>query len=207
MIVNYYGLGCVKASVGNLTLAFNPPSKGSAVTLSKFGADGVLVSSRLPDYNEPDLVKYGDRDLFIADGPGEFEIQGIFVQGFPSKGPKDTQNTIYVLELDGMRICHLGALASTEIAPEVLENIGEIDVLFIPTYDNGVLSAGEAQKLATRLGPKVVVPLFYGGPKNDSLKDFLKEAGEEKVPELDKWTVKKKEIETNEGDVVVIKSF
>lgn len=207
MIVNYYGLGCVKASVGSLSFAFNPPSKKATIKFSKFGADAAIISARTPEYNGSDQVQYGDRELFIADGPGEYEIQGIFLQGFPSVGPKKTQNTIYVIELDGIRICHLGALSDPSISPDVLEKMGEIDVVFVPTYNDEVISSSEAHKLATRLNPKVIVPLFYGGDKKDTLKEFLKEAGEEKTEVLDKWTVKRKDIDTMEGDVIVVKSF
>jgi len=205
MIVTYHGFGCVKASVGQLVFAFNPPSKTSKMKFSGFGADAALVSVNLSDYNGSDRVAYGDKDPFVVEGPGEYEVEGVFVKGFPSEGPKGSLNTIYVLELDDIKICHLGALSNAELTPETLEAIGEVDVLFVPTYNGDVLSSSEAHKLATRLGVKAVVPLFQG--EKDMLSDFTKEAGEDKAKVLDKWTIKKKDLETMEGELVAIKSF
>lgn len=205
--MTYHGKGYIRASVGSFTIAFNPPSKDSNIKVPKAGADVALISAKLPDYDGAEQASHGEREPFVIDGPGEYEIQGVFIRGLSSSGPDGIINTIYVLILDDIHICHLGVLSSVELSPETIEAIGEVDVLFVPTYDEGTLSPAPAHKLATRLGSKVIVPLFYGDAKNDTLKQFLKEEGEENIEILDKWTVKRKDIEGNEGEIKVVKSF
>lgn len=205
MVLTYHGKGCVKASLGDRVFAWNPPSRDSDIKLPKAGADVALVSVDLPDYNGVEQVSHGERVPFVITGPGEYEVDGTFIQGIATRGPDEILNTVYVLELDGIRLCHLGALAE-DLSPEVIEQIGEVGIVFVPTYGEGLISPDKLHKLITRLSPKAVVPLFAGSGK-DSLKEFLKEEGEEGAKTLDKWTVKPKEIESMEGEIVVIKSF
>ena len=207
MIVTYHGKGCIKASVGERVFAFNPPSKDSSIKLTKSRADVALISVDLPDYNGIDQLAYGEHSPFVIDGPGEYELAGTFIQGVATKGADDIVNTVYIWELDDIKICHLGALADVNFSPETFEMIGEVDVLFVPTYAEGTLDAEEAHKLSTRIAPKVIIPLFHGEKGNDTSKAYLKEAGDDGAPILDKWTFKRKDIESKEGDIVVIKSF
>lgn len=207
MILTYHGKSFVKATLGNTTLAFSPIGKDSDMKGARFGADMALVSANHDDYNGADQVAYGDTQPFVIEGPGEYELAGTFIKGFSSKGPKGGINTIYKLEFDSMKLVHLGALSSADLDPHTLEALGEIDILFVPVYGGEVLTVGDAHKLATRLDPKVIVPLYYGGDKNDALAGYLKEAGEKNLEAVDKYTVKKKDIETFEGETIVIKSF
>ena len=75
------------------------------------------------------------------------------------------------------------------------------DVLFVPIGGEGTLGAAEAQKLAVKLEAKVVIPILY---TDKTLKQFLKEAGEENVKPVDKLTIKPRDIVDKEGDVVVL---
>jgi len=79
-----------------------------------------------------------------------------------------------------------------------------VDILFVPVGGDGVLGAAAAYKLAVSIGPKIIIPIHYGeiGSK-DALKAFLKEAGESPKSET-KLTLKKKDLEGKEADVVVL---
>jgi hypothetical protein len=52
--------------------------------------------------------------------------------------------------------------------------------------------------------PKHIIPSHFDSGKKDTLKQFLKEAGAENVSPVDKLTIKRKDIEGKEGDVVVL---
>ena len=88
---------------------------------------------------------------------------------------------------------------------ETKEAIDGVDILFVPIGGEGVLSSTDAYKLAVNLEPKIIIPMHYGdiGDKN-ALKTFFKEGGEETVAPIDKLTVKKKDLEGKEGDIVVL---
>jgi L-ascorbate metabolism protein UlaG (beta-lactamase superfamily) len=215
MVITHHGGQCFKVTFGDLTLVFDPISKGSTLPATRFGADIALVSRDHPDMNGIEEVTYGDKKPFAITGPGEYERQGIVIQGFLSKSkypasPKATQddnsyiNTIYSVELEDMTLVHLGALADTELSKEARENIDEIDVLFVPIGGNGVLSPAKAHELAVSLEPKIIIPMHWSGMgAQKSLEMFLKESGNGSE-EVDKLTLKKKDLIDRDGSIIVI---
>lgn len=207
MIITYLGGEFVKVQFGDTTIAFNPVSKDSSLKTSKFGADIVLSSLNHEDMNGVDQLSFGDKKPFVITGPGEYEVKGVFIKGLPgiSKyGGEDRINTIYTLSLEGMNICHLGAQVASELQKDTDEAIGEVDILFVPIGGDGVLDPAAAYKLAVSIEPKIIIPIHYGdiGDK-DALKKFLKEAGENPKAEP-KLTLKKKDLEGKEAEVVVL---
>lgn len=210
MIITYLGGEFVKVQFGDITLAFNPPSKDSKLKASRFGADVALVSLNHPDFNGVESVTHGERKPFVIQGPGEYEIKDVAVQGFPTESVLDGEkriNTVYMVTLEGMKLCFLGALASAELPADLKEELDEIDILFVPIGGEGVLTPAAAEKLAVALEPHLVIPIHFEGLGDKSaLKQFLKEAGEEKSAPQDKLTLKKKDLEGKEGEVVVLKA-
>ncbi|MDE2213371.1 MAG: MBL fold metallo-hydrolase [Patescibacteria group bacterium] len=203
MVITYHGGECFKISQGDLTLAFNPPSKDSAIKVSKFGADIVLSSLDNEDFNGIETASIGDKRPFPIMGPGEYEIKGISVRGFKSDtqyGKKKGVNTIYSLSLDGINLCFLGALDG-EVPQSAKQDLDDVDVLFAPIGGEGVLNYSSAYKLAVQLEPKLVIPMQYG---EKELKSFLKEAGAEATDPVEKLTLKKKDLEGKEGDITVL---
>lgn len=211
MVITYQGIESLKISLGDLTIAYNPVSKNSKFKSSNFGADITLVSLNHEDMNGVENTSRGEKDSFIIRGPGEYEVKDVFIKGFLSSskyGDKEMINTIYLLSLEGMNLCFLGAIDDPKISTETTEALDGIDVLFVPIGGNGVLDPASAYKLAVSLEPKIIIPIHYGevGNKN-ALQTFLKEGGEEKVSPIDKLTLKKKDLDGKEGDIVVLESI
>lgn len=211
MVITHHGGQCFKVTLGDLTIVFDPISKGATLPSVRFGADIALVSRNHPDMNGVEEVTYGDKEPFAITGPGEYERQGVVIQGFLSKsayglskGQEAAVNTIYSVELEDMTLVHLGALADTELSAEARESIDEIDVLFVPVGGDGVLSPAKAHELAVSLEPKIIIPMHWSGmgaPK--SLETFLKDAGNGS-DKLDKLTLKKKDLAGRDGSILVL---
>lgn len=195
----------MKVQFGDITIAVNPISKDSKLKTSKFGADIALVSVNHPDLAGTDQVSFGEKSAFAITGPGEYEIKNVFIKGFKSEskyGGEERLNTIYTVNLENMNLCFLGALSSKELPSEVAEGIDDIDILFVPIGVDGVLAPADAAKLAVKLEPKLIIPLYFGN--TTALKAFLKEEGEENQKPVDKLTIKKKDLEGKDADVVVL---
>jgi|SRR3989344_4508324 len=212
MIITYHGLEFFKVQFGDTILAFNPISKKSKLKTTRFGANIALVTIDHGDMNGSDQVAFGDKAPFIASGPGEYEISGIFIKGYPTEsmyGGGAHRNTMYTVTLEGMNICFLGAL-SKDLDPVAEEELDGIDVLFVPIGGGGVLDPAAAYKIAVNLEPKIIIPMHYGegaeSTPGKALKTFLKEAGEEKLTSVDKLTLKKKDLEGKEAEVIVLQS-
>lgn len=204
MVINYLGGQCFRISQGELTLAFNLPSKNSKQKSVKFGSDIVLVSQNHEDFNGVENAAFGEREPFVINGPGEYEVKEIAVRGFGSEsnyGGGTHINTIYGIAFEGMNLCFLGTLSTTDVPHAAKQELDNIDILFLPIGGNGTLDYASAYKLAVKLEPKVIIPMHYDPA---SLKSFLKEAGAEKVETLEKFTVKKKDLEGKEGEIVVL---
>lgn len=204
MVISYLGGECFKITQGDLTLAINPPGKGSKLASAKFGADIALVSLDHEDFNGIDQASFGERQPFVISGPGEYEVKGVAVRGFGAPttyGKKETINTIYSISLEGMTLCFMGAQGQVELPAAAKQELDEVDILFVPVGGGEVLDAAGASKLAVALGPKVIIPMHYD---TTSLKAFLKEEGAEGVKPEEKLTVKKKDLEGKEAEVVVL---
>jgi len=215
MIVTYLGHEAFKVQYGDLTIAINPPSKDSSFKSSKFGADVVLQTIEHEDMNGGADLSYGDKVPFIVSGPGEYETNGIFIHGVAGTSEYDAKsiskdngqggkriNTIYSLTVDGINILFLGA-QSGPLPSTLSEAVDVVDLLFVPIGGNGVYDAKEAYKVAMNLEAKMVVPMQFAGENDEALKHFLKEAGSTATPQ-DKLTVKRKDLENKEQEVVVL---
>jgi len=212
MVITHHGGQCFKVTFGDVTLVFDPISKKSSLPAVRFGADIALVSHDHPDANGIEEVSYGGKEPFAVTGPGEYERQGVTIQGFLSKGVAGALNTIYAVELEGMMLVHLGALAAAELPQEARENLDEIDVLFVPIgglpAGGGVLSSADAHELAVSLEPKIIIPMHWSMPAqaggaSKTLEAFLKEAGNGSE-RVDKLTLKKKDLVGRNGSILVI---
>jgi len=207
MIITYFGKQFVKIGQGEMVLAFNPVSKSSKTGIvAKFGADIALVTTNHSDYNGLEQLSHGERVPFAITGPGDYEIKEIFIKGVMSNtelGGEKYINTIYTLTVDNINIAFLGALGDPELSKEAREAIDGPDILFVPVGGKGVLDAKNAAKLASSLEPKLIIPMDYD---DASLKAFLKELSEEKAEVVDKLTLKRKDLEGKEGEVVVLKA-
>ncbi len=214
MIITYFGKQFFKIQQGETVLSFNPVSKGSKTGINAhFGADVALVTTNHADYNGLEQLSHGERVPFAVTGPGDYEVKEIFIKGAMSEAMiagKKYINTIYTLSVDNINIAFLGALANGEISKEALEAIGSPDILFVPVggKDTGkdsasLLDAKGAAKLASSLETKLIIPMDFD---DSSLKAFLKETGEEKAEVVEKLTLKLKDLEGKEGEVVVLRT-
>jgi L-ascorbate metabolism protein UlaG (beta-lactamase superfamily) len=121
----------------------------------------------------------------ILKSPGEYESNGVLsvaVHTFHDgeKGAYKGKNTVFVVDIDDVMICHLGDLGHVLTAEQVAE-IDGIDVLLIPVGGNSTIDAVQAAQVVRQLEPKIVIPMHYKTDvekKNlDTAERFLKEMG------------------------------
>ncbi|MCX6736050.1 MAG: MBL fold metallo-hydrolase [Candidatus Parcubacteria bacterium] len=209
MIITYYGAGFVKLQFGDVVVGMNPISKESTYKSGRFAADVSLVSINHKDFSGTETLSFGDKSPFAVNGPGEYEINGITIAGVPSKSQydgKDWINTIYLISLEDMRICHLGALSDTALDSSAKERLDEVDVLFVTIGGPGLITPAQAYKMCVDIGPKIIIPLFFDEEKEKNIKAFLKEAGSAEIKPVEKLTLKKKDLEGKDGEIVILSS-
>jgi len=205
MVITYYGNTYCKLTLGDLTIATNPPSK--ALKPSRFGADIAFITTNLPEANDPETVTLGDKVPFVIDSPGSYEIKELFVSGAASTvtlDKKDYINTVYGFELDGIKVAFLGYCYDDKaFSPEAKEIASQADMIFVSVGDD----PSAAYKTATSFDPNVIIPMNYDA---DSLKRFLKEGGQDlsvqagKNEIQDKLTLKRRDLDGKEGHIMVL---
>jgi len=144
---------------------------------------------------------HGDESTFLITGPGEYEVKGMSILGIANE-----KNTIYNIEIDGIKICHLGFL-NNDLDNDQLSLIDDPDIVLIPVGNNDVLDAEAAMKLANKIEPSIIIPMLYDikglKTKRAPLSAFLKES-EAKEPSQPKLTIKKKDINEEETKIVIL---
>jgi L-ascorbate metabolism protein UlaG (beta-lactamase superfamily) len=156
--------------------------------------------------------------LFTIDGPGEYEIGGILVTGVRTyhdkkKGAELGTNTTYVIHMDDVVFCHLGDLGH-ELSAQQLDEIGAIDVLFVPVGGGETIGPAEAAGVISQLEPRIVIPMHYALAEQQSftvelasLDKFVHELGLKDVTAEEKLNVTPSNMPT-EGEqtrVIVMK--
>jgi L-ascorbate metabolism protein UlaG (beta-lactamase superfamily) len=168
----------------------------TGLKLPNLSADIALVTHGHKDHNN---VKDLKGTPFVIDGPGEYEVKEVFVQGIPSfhdnvNGKEKGQNTIYLFEVEEMRFCHLGDLGQKLLTDEQLEKIDKVDILMIPVGGEYTIDSSAAQKIIGQIEPKIVIPMHYALPKSkaklDEVSKFLKTMGKPSIVAQDKFVVK-----------------
>jgi len=143
-----------------VTDPFDPAMVG--LKFPKVTADFVTVSHQHDDHNKVDLV--AEIKTTIA-GPGEYEVGGISVIGIETyhdedKGAKRGKNTIYIYEMDELRLAHLGDLGH-KLSEEILEEIGSLDVLMIPVGGVYTITPEIAAEIVRSIEPSITLPMHY----------------------------------------------
>ena len=209
MVITWYGQTCFqivaqKAKDSFVKIIIDPLEQGIGLRLPKLEADILLESC--PGRN------YGDikGDVFLITGPGEYEIKNVFIQGIKSFDLEKKTITIYTIEAEDIKICHLGSLRGKELDNGILEKIGNIDILMIPVGNGDALSGQDATKIISQIGPKLVIPMRYQIPKlSKSLKleavdEFLKAMGKKSIEPQKKLVIKKKSLPKDGPEIVVL---
>jgi L-ascorbate metabolism protein UlaG (beta-lactamase superfamily) len=80
-------------------------------------------------------------------------------------GTERGPNTIFVFELDGLRVCHFGDFGQSELREEQARAIGKVDLLIVPVGGGPTIGAKGATEIIERLAPRWVVPMHYRTPR------------------------------------------
>ena len=211
MVIQWYGHSCFKILSGNMVIAVDPYSKDFGRPPPRFKANILLITHAHPDHSNQASIM---GDPFVISSPGEYELSGIFVQGIETfhdalRGKTCGLNTAYKIVLEDIRILHLGDFGEEEIRNEVLDAIGEIDVLCVPVGGADTIGAAQAAKVVKQIEPGYVIPMHYTLPgvknaKRDDIDAFLKEMGAGKAVPEEKLMLKKKDLSEAGGKAKVV---
>jgi L-ascorbate metabolism protein UlaG (beta-lactamase superfamily) len=182
MEITWYGHSCFRITERSMATVVTDPYDHSAIGYSALSlrADIVTISHKAPGHDFTGGVKGAKWQI---NGPGEYEIGGVFLTAVPV-GKHDQEgngrNMVYVFDYDGITVGHLGDLKSVPTRKEV-DAFGKVDILLVPVGGGNSLTAAKAAEVANLIEPGIVVPMHYHTPdcklKLDDLSGFLKQIG------------------------------
>ena len=186
MRIRWHGHACFE--VGNGVTVVTDPHDGKAIGIRKpdVSADIVLVSHDHFDHNCARIVKGEAKKI---DFLGETTEKGVKIFGTNTyhdevKGDKRGPNIVYKFIINNVNFCHLGDLGHI-LDDETAEEIGKVDVLFIPVGNVFTINGKNAWQVIDKIKPKIVVPMHYrvGGLSLSirPLDDFLMGVDEQKI--------------------------
>jgi L-ascorbate metabolism protein UlaG (beta-lactamase superfamily) len=205
MEIYWLGHGCFRLRGRDATLLTDPCPPTTGYRIGRVAADIVTVSQ---DHAESNYRQAVTGEPKFVTGPGEYEIKGVLISGVRTHhdAPADGAgtNVAYVMEMDDIRICHLGGLSQVPHTDDVGALSGS-DILIVPVGGGRTLDAAKAAETVSLLEPKIVLPMQH---KTDAatadlepVEKFLREMGAEaKAPEQ-RLTITRRDLP---GDTTVV---
>lgn len=184
----WFGHNCFRIRAREATVLTDPVGRSTGYTLPKQTADVVTISHEHPGHANLDAVKpatAGGPPPTVLRGPGEYEVHDVFVTGIRTyhdgqRGAERGHNTVYLIELEGLVVCHLGDLGHG-LTEDQAEAMAHVDVLLVPAGGGTVLDPAQAAEVVGQLEPKIVIPMQYATAQGDKalggLEPFCKELG------------------------------
>jgi L-ascorbate metabolism protein UlaG (beta-lactamase superfamily) len=166
MKIKWFGHSCFLLTSHNETrILIDPFDPSVGYQLPYLEADVVAITHNHYDHNNINAVK---GDFVHLSRPGKYNAAGFDVHGIhtwhdTAQGAKRGSNTMYVFEIDGLRICHCGDLGIKPGETEI-EEIGQIDILMVPVGGTYTIDASAAMETAGLLNPAVIIPMHYKTP-------------------------------------------
>jgi len=214
MNITWYGHSCFKLQSKDTVLVTDPFDKKIGLKPPFGAADIVTISHNHCGHNNFEVVK---NNPFVIDGAGEYEVKKITVRGINSfhdnsEGKEKGSNVIYIIEMEDLKICHLGDFGQNNFTNGQLEKIGQVDVLFVPIGGVSTIDWKSASAIINQIEPRIAIPMHYKIPgltgnlaKMDTAENFCKEHSVSPKDAVEKFSVKKKDLPQEETSVAILK--
>jgi L-ascorbate metabolism protein UlaG (beta-lactamase superfamily) len=169
MKVKWLGHACfLVTSKGGVIIITDPYVVGGGINYSPIEetADIVTVSHGHDDHSNVSAVQ-GNPEIVRGDGTKTakgIQFRGIATYHDASQGTQRGPNTVFCFTVDAIKLCHLGDLGHV-LSPGQVNEIGTVDILFIPVGGFYTIDASIASQVCNQLKPKVVIPMHFKTPK------------------------------------------
>lgn len=170
MEINWLGHSSVSINSRDLILITDPYDSSEGTFMDPKKADIVTVSHDDIKHSSVDSISGDPR---VIAGPGEYEINNFYITGLGTALSTDQAaprqiNTVYTIKAEGLALCHIGSL-SQKLTPSQIDQIGQIDILFVPVTPPEDEDNTTITDTITSLQPRIVVPIQYtlGNPTEE----------------------------------------
>jgi L-ascorbate metabolism protein UlaG (beta-lactamase superfamily) len=206
MEITWYGMSCFRITERKLaTIVTDPFTPKIGLGELKLKSDVVTISHDAPGHNYVQSVTGMEHTL---NGPGEYEIGGVFITGIGTPSRNGAfNNIIYVFDYNGLTVAHLGDIGEVPSQKQI-EDLELVNVLLVPIGGGSSLNAAGAAELVSMIEPNVVIPMHFQLPglstKLDPIEKFLKEMGATDAKQVTSYKVSGMDGLPDETEVVIL---
>lgn len=212
--IQYLGHSCFRLRGRDGIVICDPYDSSVGLTLNNPTAHIVTVSHNHPGHNNSAAVRPMRDSVFVIDGPGEYEVRGVLITGVRTyhdtqKGSQFGANTVYVIHMDEVAYCHLGDIAH-ELNQQQLEEIGNVDVLFVPVGADKPNDPSDTSGLISQIEPRIVIPMHYATAQQSmmrelvSLDKFTQEMGVKDTTPKEKLTITASSLPAEDAETLIV---
>jgi L-ascorbate metabolism protein UlaG (beta-lactamase superfamily) len=171
MEIVWLGHSCFRIRGREATVVTDPCPPASGYSIGKPTADIITISH---PHDQHSYVKALAGKPVVIGSPGEYEIHGAFLTGVSTyhdaeKGATHGKNISFIIEMEDIKICHLGDIGHAPSAEQAEDMVGA-DILLIPVGGGTTIDGPKAAEIVSLLEARLVIPMHY---KTDALKDGL----------------------------------
>jgi len=153
---------CFEVSNETIVVIDSHDGRSIGVKPPQLRADLVLISHDHFDHNAIRVVK-GDYTVIRDVSPRT--VKGVAIRGLTAfhddvGGERRGKVNIFHFTVNGVRFCHLSDLGHM-LTPAQVQELGEVDVLFVPVGGVFTIDGAQAQRLVRAIGPKVAIPMHF----------------------------------------------
>jgi L-ascorbate metabolism protein UlaG (beta-lactamase superfamily) len=163
MKIKFLGHSCflITSSLG-MKILTDPYHTGEEFSLSEIeeSADVITISHEHPDHNNAGVVQGNPEVLKSSARISGIDFKAVESYHDDASGKERGNNRIFLFEIDGVKVCHLGDLGH-QLNDALLSAIGKVDILMVPVGGGFTIDATGATQVCNRINPKVTIPMHY----------------------------------------------
>jgi L-ascorbate metabolism protein UlaG (beta-lactamase superfamily) len=183
MRIQWFGQSAFQFATDDTTIVVDPLGDVAALAargglkldypaIEGIRADLVLVTHEHADHNGVETIE-GD-PVVLRSTAGRLsspigDVVAVASEHDDVAGTQRGPNTIFVFELDGIRVAHFGDFGQGALRDAQAEAIGAVDLLFVPVGGSATIDAEQAAEVVERLRPRWIVPMHYRTHRVDFL--------------------------------------
>lgn len=208
MDLTWLGFAATRMRTRNAAVVMDPYDRSVGGTMGRPDAHIITISHDDPARNGVDGVAPTDGEPMVLEGPGEYEIRGVIIEGVRSAirgsgDPANLKSTLWLFEAEDIRVAHLGGMGTNPGSAQ-MDVLAVADIVIVPIAMPDALTGADAAKAIRGIEPAIVIPVGYDPEDPSALKTFASALGMTPEEPVSRFTVTKRDVSDETKRLVLL---
>lgn len=168
--LRWFGHACfLLTSPSGTTVLMDPFGESVGYAVPRLKVDAVTISHDHFDHNNTAAAQPGAKIIrgltetgwaTLHETVAEVKLFTVPTYHDAEQGAKRGRNAIFVFQVGGLTVAHLGDLGHV-LSAEQQRAVGPVDVLLLPVGGFYTIDAAQATQVMNQLKPKIVIPMHF----------------------------------------------